>query len=141
MDVYTDLVHLANDSTQPSQSEDEVEEVSDSKKPKHDTLLDYHESSSDTDGSGTPDYDKIEREVSQFKAEEIDNTEEPLEWWKLNQHRFPILSSMAKKYLCIPATSVPCERLFSDAGTVVDRKRCSLDPNNVDCLLFLHCNL
>ena len=64
MSIYTDLVHLTNDSTQPSQSEDEVEEVSDSKKPKHDTLLDYHESSSDTDGSGPPDYDKIEKYYS-----------------------------------------------------------------------------
>ena len=100
-----------------------MQEVSDSKKPKHDTLLDNHESSSDTDESGPPDYDKIEREIAQFGAEEIDNTEESLEWWKLNQHRFPILSSIAKKYLCIPTTSVPCERLFNDAGTVVDRKR------------------
>ena len=31
---------------------------------------------------------------------------------------------------------MPSERIFSDAGNIVDRKRCVLDPENVDCLVL-----
>jgi hypothetical protein len=47
----------------------------------------------------------------------------PLEWWKMNEKRFPILSILAKVYLCIPATSTPSERLFSNASNLMTVKR------------------
>ena len=43
---------------------------------------------------------------------------------------------LAKKLLCIPATFVPSEHLFSTAGNIVTKKRASLDPDNVECLRF-----
>lgn len=49
-----------------------------------------------------------------------------LQWWKFNAHLYPTLAKMARDYLCIPATSVPCERVFSEAGNVISHKRCSL---------------
>ena len=139
-DVYTELARIAN---QCNNSKSEEEQVLIAKKPKVDSLLDYRESSGESNGSSPADVcDKVEREISQYKAEEeIGSTADPLMWRKLNHHRLPTLSCLAKKFLCIPATSVPSERLFSNAGTIVDRRRCSLDPNNVDCLLFLHSNL
>ena len=107
-------------------------------------LLDYTDSSSDTNGSSPTDdiAAAVDMELSNYKAEdEIPKSEDPLLWWKLNEHRFKILSVLARKLLCIPATSVPCERLFSSAGNIVSKKRASLDPNNVDCLCFLSKNL
>ncbi|MCP4492346.1 MAG: hAT transposon family protein [Gammaproteobacteria bacterium] len=47
----------------------------------------------------------------------------PLEWWRANHPRFPRLASLAERYLCIPGTSVPSERVFSAAGLVVNRLR------------------
>ena len=61
-------------------------------------------------------------------------------WWKLHQDDFPSLSKLALKYLCIPATSVPSERIFSLAGLVVNRLRARLSPEHVDMLIFLRKN-
>jgi len=48
---------------------------------------------------------------------------------------------MALKYACIPATSVPSERIFSKAGQIVSQRRNRLSPKNVDVLIFLNKNL
>ena len=53
---------------------------------------------------------------------------------------YPHLSKMARKYLGIVATSVPSERLFSVTGNIVNSKRSSLDPSNVEKLVFSHDN-
>ncbi|XP_033634973.1 zinc finger BED domain-containing protein 4-like isoform X1 [Asterias rubens] len=67
--------------------------------------------------------------------------EDPLKWWKMNEHRFKLLARAAREYLCIPVTSVPTERLFSTAGDIVSSKRACLKPSHVDHLTFLHDNL
>ncbi|XP_055836664.1 E3 SUMO-protein ligase ZBED1-like [Episyrphus balteatus] len=65
------------------------------------------------------------------------NVSEPLMWWKNNETKYPSLALLAKKILCIPATSVSSERCFSAAGNVVSSKRASLLPENVSLLTFL----
>ena len=72
---------------------------------------------------------------------EPDSKQDPLLWWKTKESVFPFLSKLAKKYLCIPASSVPSERIFSTAGYLVNRQRAALSADNVDMLLFLHKNM
>ena len=72
---------------------------------------------------------------------EPDTKEHPLVWWKTMELVFPLLSTLARKYLCIPATSVPSERIFSTAGYLVNRHRASLHADTVDMLLCLHKNM
>jgi len=69
----------------------------------------------------------------------LPETENPLNWWKLNSHGFPILASFVKTVglLCVPATSVPCERLFSSSGYIVNKTRAALLPENVTSLVCL----
>ena len=43
--------------------------------------------------------------------------------------------ALPKKYLTTPATSVPCERLFSLAGHIVQKKRVSLSSRHVNQLV------
>nr|XP_055075135.1 zinc finger BED domain-containing protein 4-like [Misgurnus anguillicaudatus] len=48
----------------------------------------------------------------------IDSEMDPLTWWQVHQVDYPHLSILARKYLCIPASSSPSERLFSTSGNV-----------------------
>ena len=65
----------------------------------------------------------------------------PLVWWKTECRRFPTLSRLAVKYLCICGTSVPSERVFSRGGQIVSAHRSRLHPKNVNKLIFLSQNL
>ena len=65
----------------------------------------------------------------------------PLAWWKLEQSRLPMLSIVARKFLCVCATSVSSERIFSTGGNIVTDNRTCLKPNKVDQLVFLAKNL
>jgi hypothetical protein len=63
----------------------------------------------------------------------------PVEWWKTNSHRFPTLARMARDYLSIPATSVPAECLFSQAGDLITKKRNRLlETSSSARLLLVH---
>ncbi|CAL9689321.1 unnamed protein product [Knipowitschia caucasica] len=66
---------------------------------------------------------------------------DPLVWWKIHTVNFPHISRLARKYLCIPATSSASERLFSTGGNVVTCQRSSLKPSTVNMLVFLTKNL
>ena len=59
---------------------------------------------------------------------EVDEDCNPLHWWSINASKFPSLAVLAKKYLGIPATSTPSERIFSSMGQVVNRLRNRLAP-------------
>ena len=63
-----------------------------------------------------------------------------IEWWRQKEFVFPILSKLARKYLCVPASSVPSERIFSTTGNIVNKKRACLSSENVDMLVFLNKN-
>ena len=54
---------------------------------------------------------------------------------------FRHLSNISKKYLCVCGTSVPSERLFSQAGYLVNNLRTKLTPEHVNMLVFLAKNL
>ena len=64
-----------------------------------------------------------------FSYTQIDWDANPFEWWNMYKSKFPILSNLAWKYLCISATSTSSERLFSDAGNMMTVKRTSLNQN------------
>ena len=83
----------------------------------------------------------VNREIEKYLCIDSCSDQKPLAWWKSYETQFPILAKLARKYLCIPATSVPSERAFSTAGLVVNSKRACLLPENVNMLVFLAQNL
>ncbi|CAD6928103.1 unnamed protein product, partial [Tilletia controversa] len=46
-----------------------------------------------------------------------------LGWWRDNEKNLPILSKVARKYLCAPASTSAVERVFSRAGRYVSNRR------------------
>lgn len=65
----------------------------------------------------------------------------PLNWWKEHECEYPLLSNLAKRYLCIPRTSVSSERVCSMATDIITAQRSALTPEHLDQILFLHKNL
>ncbi|KII87553.1 hypothetical protein PLICRDRAFT_63440, partial [Plicaturopsis crispa FD-325 SS-3] len=49
-----------------------------------------------------------------------------------NSYRYPIMSRMARDYLAIQGSSVPCERAFSDAGLTDTKRRSRLLPSTFE---------
>ena len=43
---------------------------------------------------------------------------DPLAWWKMYDGQFPPIAKLARKYLAIPASSAPSERVFSRAKLI-----------------------
>jgi len=67
----------------------------------------------------------------------INIQDDPLKHWEEIKISFPRLYKLAMKYLLIPATSVPTERLFSKAGATVTKSRNRLSGETLSKLLFL----
>ncbi|XP_059371308.1 E3 SUMO-protein ligase ZBED1-like [Carassius carassius] len=84
----------------------------------------------------------IENELSSYlQSASVESDTDSLKWWKDHEVFFPSLSHLAKKYLLVPATSSPSERVFSCSGNIVTCHRASLKPDAVDRLVFLAQNL
>lgn len=63
-------------------------------------------------------------------------TSDPLAWWRSCSPVYKTLSEVMKARLCIVATSVPSERLFSKTGKIISERRNRLSPSKVQELVF-----
>ena len=72
-----------------------------------------------------------------LSAEPINAWHDPL-WWKDHAPSFPSIARLAKKYLAVPASSVPSERLFSSAGNFAQKRRGRLNPDTLEREVLLH---
>ncbi|XP_069105739.1 E3 SUMO-protein ligase ZBED1-like [Argopecten irradians] len=85
---------------------------------------------------------RIELELVNYKStQNMPLDADPLLWWKQQELNFPLLSTLARRYLCIPATSVASERVFSTAGDLVSAQRSLLSSDQIDRLIFLKKNM
>ena len=90
--------------------------------------------------AGTPE--SMRHELEAYCAEQpLERSQSPFLWWREHDKRFPAAATVARRYLCIPATSVPTERLFSTAGDVITKKRNSLKPAKAEKVIFVMNNL
>jgi len=69
---------------------------------------------------------------------ELDEDSWPVEWCKSHAGAYQTIATLARKYLTTPATTVPCERLFSASRNILNKKRASLSADNVNKLVCLN---
>jgi hAT family C-terminal dimerisation region len=90
---------------------------------------------------------RINHEIKQYQdnvpqmpmTDDMGRYNNPLaDFWAKKQTDFPLLSEIARSTLCIPATSAPSERVFSQAGLTITKLRASLTADNASKLIFLH---
>ena len=64
-----------------------------------------------------------------------------LEWWKARKSLYPCLTEAVKALLHTPATSVPSERIFSEAGYIARARRSRILPKNLNKFVFIKRNM
>nr|CAI5869257.1 unnamed protein product [Callosobruchus analis] len=71
----------------------------------------------------------------------LPRSSDPLVWWEENKELFPNVFQIMKRRLGIPATSVPCERVFSKKGQIITDRRSRLSAEKRSKLIFLIFNM
>ena len=66
-----------------------------------------------------------------------DSNVDELAWWASEGKAFPTLRAAARDWLAVPASSVPCEQMFSIAGNIVTKNRNQLAPKTTQALMSL----
>ncbi|CAH2009439.1 unnamed protein product [Acanthoscelides obtectus] len=75
-----------------------------------------------------------------IREKRINMHEDSLLWWK-NNPKYSELYGAVRQYLSSPPSSVPSERLFSNAGLVYDELRNRLSGETASKLIFIKINL
>ena len=84
----------------------------------------------------------IKKEIEDYiKQPLLDPELNPLQWWKVHMVVLPTMAKLARKYLCVCASSSASEHIFSCSGNIVSKKRTLLKPDKVNMLVFLAKNL
>uniref|UniRef100_A0A2S2P8M9 Zinc finger BED domain-containing protein 1 n=1 Tax=Schizaphis graminum TaxID=13262 RepID=A0A2S2P8M9_SCHGA len=97
----------------------------------NENLLDYLQAKVTTIRSETTDTSTAVTLVRQYiDLPYLNLKEDPMQFWKNHFSVLDPLTELALKYACIPATSVPSERIFSKAGQIVSQRRNRLSPKN-----------
>lgn len=98
----------------------------------------------ETDGDGVIVIEDESQNNNSDESEEVEeiSLKDPLGYWTNNKSKFESpLFEVAQDLLVIPATSTPCERLFSLAGVLSAGKFCKVGPALLERRVILKANL
>ena len=78
----------------------------------------------------------VKKEFQYSRIPEFPEDSDIFEYWKTNGKKFPLLSRLARKFLCIPASS---ERLISTPEK--SKRRINLNIDNIEMLVYMMENM
>ena len=82
--------------------------------------------------------DEMENEVDRFiAAKGLKMSEDPLLWWRQHHRDFPIMGTLARKYLSVTASATPAERVMSKMGLTLTKKRLAMKSDLFSKMMFL----
>ncbi|XP_039883193.1 E3 SUMO-protein ligase ZBED1-like isoform X1 [Simochromis diagramma] len=85
--------------------------------------------------------EQVHKELQIYKRlPGITSGQDPVAWWWSKRDTLPNLSALSEKYLCVPASSTPSERVFSCAGHAISQERCRIAPEKANMIIFLQKN-
>jgi hypothetical protein len=64
-----------------------------------------------------------------------------LDWWRENANHFPVVSELARIILCIHASQIECERVFSLEGLVIQHLRNNMGVEIMSTQVYITKNL
>ncbi len=83
----------------------------------------------------------VQLEVQEYLQQLVlDRQKDPLIFWASQDTMYPHLAPLTAKYLAVPATSAPVERLFSIGGKIFCPDRCRLSDTVLEQLMMLRAN-
>jgi hypothetical protein len=86
---------------------------------------------------GSSEVDEVEEDEKGKYFSENRNSGDIMTFWKYNQHKYPILSAMARDFLAVQASSVSSERAFSAGANLVSKRRCAMSGHTIELTQFL----
>jgi hypothetical protein len=78
--------------------------------------------------------DEIERHKNE--PAQVPISSDPFKWWQERKNVYSCLERIARRVFAIPATTVPCKRIFSDAGNVLTKKRSRMNSDTLSMILL-----
>ncbi|XP_037389052.1 E3 SUMO-protein ligase ZBED1-like [Pygocentrus nattereri] len=101
----------------------------------------FEERASGDTATRNPTADAILEVRSYLEEPLFQRSADPLSWWETRTLIYPHLSHVMERRLCIVATSVPSERIFSKTGQIITERRNRISPAKLRHLVFLNANL
>jgi hypothetical protein len=80
----------------------------------------------------------IQNDVDRYLADEIEGDSfnfQILDWWRVNESKYPILALIARDVLAILVSTIASESSFSTSRRIIDSFRSSLSPKMVEALI------
>jgi hypothetical protein len=89
--------------------------------------------------------DRVSSELKRYYEHKVDisdaNQFDVFKWWSLHHLSYPLLSSIARKFLSLPASSLGSERGFSWIGYQNQPRRNRMAPTTLNTRTRIHFNL
>ena len=104
------------------------------KKKSKKSFLDDDEEDDMAQGSGPSVQSQLDNYLKEIR---IKSKECPGAWWRMNKDKYPDIAKLARKYLSIQGTSTPAERVMSDMGIILNKKRLAMSDDNFRMLMYL----
>ena len=91
----------------------------------------------DDDESITKPKDYNDEFENYSKERTLRMSDSPFTWWNGNKMLYPSLAKLARKYLTVQATSTPAERVMSEMGNILTKKRLAMSDEKFSMAIYL----